>query len=96
MNYKLPKLKQENELPDFNVKKESEDICSLCKIEVPQKLGFIGPVCVGNTYIDLCPRCAKGIRNLILRHPPEEMFPSDSTNKKYNKFISNSNNEASC
>lgn len=88
MEYKVKKLKQILDLPDFNVKEESEDICKLCKMSVPRKLEFIGPVCVGDTYIDLCPRCARGIRNLILRQDPTTMFPSDETNRRYHRFIS--------
>lgn len=89
MQYKVTKLPRKVfSLPHFNVKEESEDICKLCKIEVPQELNFIGPVCIGDAYIDLCPRCSKGIRNLMLRQAPDALFPSNETNKRYNQFIS--------
>lgn len=75
-------------LPEFNIKEEADDICELCKREVPAELHFIGAVCIGDQYKDLCPRCAKGIRNLLLGEKPGTLFPSRDTNRLYNKFNS--------
>ena len=75
-------------LPQFNLKEEADDICELCKTEVPAETHFVGPVCIGDQYKDLCPRCAKGIRNLLLGQNPDVMFPSNDTNRLYNRYIS--------
>jgi hypothetical protein len=88
MNYKVNKLNFLNSTADFNLAEEGDDICKLCSIEVPREKNFIGPVCIGDAYVDLCPRCAKGIRNLMLRQKPGTDFPSDSTNRLYNRFMS--------
>lgn len=75
-------------LADFNLTEETEDTCELCKIKVPRELNFIGPVCIGDEYKDLCPKCSKGIRNLLLKQPVNTMFPSEDVNRLYYRFIS--------
>ncbi len=75
-------------LPHFNIEEEGTDTCELCLKEVPAELNFIGPVCIGDQYKDLCPKCAKGVRNLLLGQSPDTMFPSSDTNRLYNKYIS--------
>jgi hypothetical protein len=87
MDYTVQKLIF-GEISDFDVKEESEDICKLCKVAIPRELDFIGPVCIGDVYVDLCPICARGIRNLILKQPVEMKFPGDEANRRYNRFIS--------
>ena len=88
MKYKVDKISWTSTLQDFNVKRESEDICKLCKRTCPPELEFIGPVYIGDRYIDLCPKCARGVRNLMLRQDPNSVFPSEEVNRRYNKFIS--------
>lgn len=75
-------------LPQFNLKEEADDICELCKREIPAHTHFVGPVCIGDEYKDLCPKCAKGLRNLFLGQDPDTMFPSHNTNRLYNRYIS--------
>ncbi|MHA1481918.1 MAG: hypothetical protein ACTSQA_00585 [Candidatus Heimdallarchaeaceae archaeon] len=75
-------------LPGFNLSDEMEDECQLCKIKVPAKLHFISPVFVGDAYRDLCPRCALGIRNLLLHLPKTARYSNEASNEWYNQFIS--------
>jgi len=74
--------------PEFNLKEEAEDICQLCKRSVPSCLHFIQPVFVGDAYKDLCPKCTRGIRNLLMGLPKKAMFPGDDANRDYYQFIS--------
>ena len=75
-------------IPEFNILEETHATCQECGIKVPLELQFIQPVFVGDRYIDLCPRCARGIRNLLLKYPAKAMFAGDSANDLYYKFIS--------
>lgn len=75
-------------LPEFNILEETHDRCQQCKILVPRELGFIQPCFIGDRYVDLCPRCARGIRNLLLKYPAKAMFAGESANELYYQFIS--------
>jgi hypothetical protein len=75
-------------IPEFNISEESEDECQLCKIKVPSNLHFISPVFVGYAYRDLCPKCALGIRNLLMNYPKTSRYASESANDHYSQFIS--------
>lgn len=88
MIYKVNKLDWKNALPDFNVKEESDDICKMCKAETPRELEFIGPVFIGDRYIDLCPKCTRVILNLMAGRPPEADLENIAVNRRYRKYIS--------
>lgn len=75
-------------VPEWNIKKEADDLCQLCKISVPAILHFIEPVFIADRYMDLCPKCARELRNLLLGYPARAMYPGDEANRMYNKFIS--------
>lgn len=74
--------------PDFNLKEEAESQCHICKTSVPRELPFIQPMFVGDRYVDVCPKCALGVRNLLLGLPKTAKYPGDSANELYLQYIS--------
>lgn len=76
------------DLPEFNLEKEANDECKQCHILIPSELHFIQPMFIGDRYIDVCPKCARGIRNLLMKFPKTAMYSDSEANRNYYRFIS--------
>jgi hypothetical protein len=75
-------------IPDFNLQQEADDTCQLCNISIPSELQFIQPTFIGDSYKDLCPACALGMRNLLMKLPKTAKYASSQANELYFQFIS--------
>ena len=75
-------------IPDFDIQDETTHKCEQCKVAVPIDLNFIQPMFIGDRYIDVCPKCALGIRNLLMGLPRKAHFSGDMANELYFQFIS--------
>ena len=74
-------------LPDFNLQEEANAKCQQCGVYVPLELEFIMPMFIGDRYIDVCPKCARGIRNLLMGLPRKAHLPGQGS-ELYFQYIS--------
>ena len=75
-------------IPDFNLSNEAYVSCQQCRTKVPQELNFIQPMFIGDRYVDVCPKCAQGIRNLLMGLPRKAHFSGEMANELYFQYIS--------
>lgn len=80
-------LPQIPDIPEFNIDREANAICQLCKEKVPIELHFVQPMFVGDRYIDVCPKCARGIHNLLKGYPRKAHLPGAGS-ELYFQYIS--------